>query len=273
MSHTVHHPSAPWLRSYLRGTAVASLDPRQLSPSCDFLHHSYSVFSWGLLWTDADARRAHQPGALTASTSAGKSDVCVRWWLRPGRRGGDCGSVWPISTALQIFLQMQDLVSKWGPRRLKSQCRSSLWICSKWRQKRSDEFWLSDAWSSHPTHTAETSLWAIKYKHRGGGIHTHLIISRYQSSDCSHLSLTDIWSLWYAKLLTTPSIGTGLLARNNNSPGGDWMFQSRSRMAESVSDDGGGTGGLLLEKACAEDFGIVRAFLKLHKVACWGCCN
>lgn len=40
-----------------------------------------------------------------------------------------------------------------------------------------------------------------------------------------------------------------------------------------VSRDGGGTGGLQLEEARAARFAIVRAFLKLRKVACWGCCN
>lgn len=43
-----------------------------------------------------------------------------------------------------------------------------------------------------------------------------------------------------------------------------------------VSDDGagdGGGGGLLLGGASAVDFGIAGAVLKLHKIACWGCCN
>lgn len=59
--------------------SMAWLDPRQLSPSCDFLHRSYLVFSWELRRPDADAQGARQPGALTTFMFAGEWDVCARW--------------------------------------------------------------------------------------------------------------------------------------------------------------------------------------------------
>lgn len=73
--------------------------------------------------------------------------------------------------SLRLFLKMQDLTSEMRSGEVRKQAMQQPLNMQQMAPSRSDGFRLSDAWSSHPTHAAETPLWAIKYNQEVEFIH------------------------------------------------------------------------------------------------------